>query len=100
MKKEEMRLFKHLFLKPTFPVPKVPFRVTLLTSAEVKKTVQLIVTAYGAIHYAHNNAGTEGERGRLHECTEENFAHIMNVSCHKTQDFYCERQIAQVYFCV
>ena len=47
---------------------------------EVKKMVEKVVTTYGSIDYACNNAGVEGISASTHECTLENWEHTIGVN--------------------
>ncbi len=48
-------------------------------SSDVKRMVDTVIKTFGALHFAHNNAGIEGERATIEECTEDNFDHVIQV---------------------
>ncbi|MEL0083133.1 MAG: glucose 1-dehydrogenase [Gammaproteobacteria bacterium] len=47
--------------------------VDVADSASVKAMVDFTVNQFGALHYAFNNAGIEGDGGSVIDCTEENW---------------------------
>ena len=49
-------------------------------AAEVEEMVKKSVELYGRLDYAFNNAGIGGDRGPMHEQTEESWVDIMNVN--------------------
>jgi NAD(P)-dependent dehydrogenase (short-subunit alcohol dehydrogenase family) len=48
--------------------------------ASIAAAVKAAVDTFGALHLAFNNAGTEGTRGGTTECTNENWAHVIDVN--------------------
>lgn len=53
----------------------------------VESVVSRIMSAHGRLDFAVNNAGIEGDKAPLAECTEENWAAIISVNL--TGVFYC-----------
>jgi len=47
---------------------------------QVKQLVEKIVTTYGRLDYAFNNAGIEGDTANTHECTAENWDKTTGVN--------------------
>jgi|SRR6185437_4311406 NAD(P)-dependent dehydrogenase (short-subunit alcohol dehydrogenase family) len=48
--------------------------------ADVSAMVAAAVATYGRLDCAFNNAGIDGKGGRVHECTEENWARVMSIN--------------------
>jgi NAD(P)-dependent dehydrogenase (short-subunit alcohol dehydrogenase family) len=48
--------------------------------SEVQKMIQKIISVYGRLDYAFNNAGIEGINGSIQECTEENWDKTIGVN--------------------
>lgn len=49
------------------------FRCDVSSDADVKRMVEYVVSTWGRLDYAFNNAGVEGASAITHECTEENW---------------------------
>ena len=49
-------------------------------NSDVKAMVERVITKYGRIDFAFNNAGIEGITAPVHECTEENWDRTLNVN--------------------
>lgn len=47
---------------------------------DVKNLVDKIVSTYGTLDYAFNNAGIEGDTAPVHECTEANWDRTLNIN--------------------
>ncbi|MCX6292153.1 MAG: SDR family oxidoreductase [Bacteroidetes bacterium] len=47
---------------------------------EVQMMVEKAITAFGRIDFAFNNAGIEGHSAITHECTTENWDHVLSVN--------------------
>ena len=58
--------------------------------ADVAAMVVATVETYGAIDFAFNNAGIEGETAFTSECTEENWSRVLSVNL--TGCFLCMRE--------
>jgi len=56
----------------------------------VAALVEQILQQYGALHYAVNNAGIEGERTPITETSLENWHKVININLNGV--FYCLRQ--------
>lgn len=56
------------------------FATDVSRAAEVAELVRGVVAEYGALHFAHNNAGIEGGQGELHEYSEEQWDHLIAVN--------------------
>ncbi|RLC52738.1 MAG: short chain dehydrogenase [Candidatus Cloacimonadota bacterium] len=54
---------------------------------QVKDMISYIVKKYGALHFAFNNAGIDGERGPITECTLENWQRTIDINLNSV--FYC-----------
>lgn len=62
---------------------------------QVRSLVQETVNAFGRLDYAYNNAGVQGEFGRTHECSEENWDYTMLMN--STSVFLCMKyEISQM----
>ena len=48
--------------------------------SEVQKMIQKIISVYGRLDYAFNNAGIEGINGSIQECTEENWDKTISIN--------------------
>ncbi|MCH9626070.1 MAG: 3-beta-hydroxycholanate 3-dehydrogenase (NADP(+)) [Chlamydiales bacterium] len=48
--------------------------------ASVKNLIDTAQSSFGPIHYALNNAGTEGRLGPLNEMEEEDFYEVLNIN--------------------
>ena len=48
--------------------------------ADVEAMVAKAVATYGRLDCAFNNAGIDGQGGRTHECTEENWNRVMSIN--------------------
>jgi len=48
---------------------------------DVKNMVEKTIDLYGGIHFAHNNAGIEGEASVTHSTSIENFDKVMSINC-------------------
>ena len=46
----------------------------------VKELMKVIGEHYGRLDFAFNNAGVEGTTALLHECTIENWTHVMDIN--------------------
>ena len=49
-------------------------------TAEVSSLIEKIVSHFGRLDFAHNNAGTEGVIAFTHDCSEENWDATMNAN--------------------
>ena len=49
-------------------------------AADVEALISKAVEAYGRLDCAHNNAGIQGDKGSITECTEENWERVMNTN--------------------
>ena len=47
---------------------------------EVKQMVEKTIAAFGRLDFAFNNAGIEGQSAPTHECTTENWDHVIGVN--------------------
>src|SRR4030067_1848828 len=47
---------------------------------EVEALIAKTIEVYGRLDYAHNNAGIQGEKGTMTDCTEENWDRVMNIN--------------------
>ena len=56
------------------------FEVDVSKAKEVKGLISEIVTVYGRLDCAHNNAGIAGIASSTHNCTEENWDRTINVN--------------------
>lgn len=62
---------------------------------EVEALVRGTVEAFGRLDFAHNNAGIQGDFGRTHECSEENWDRTMLMN--STSVFLCMKyEISQM----
>ncbi len=48
--------------------------------ADVKALIAKTLKTYGRLDFAFNNAGIEGHKGITHECTNENWEHVIGVN--------------------
>ena len=48
--------------------------------ADVKRMVEQTVVTFGSVDYAFNNAGIEGERGNVQDCTPENWNRVIDIN--------------------
>lgn len=48
--------------------------------SDVKQLLESIVSIYGRLDFAFNNAGIEGEQAPVHECSEENWDQTIGVN--------------------
>jgi len=48
--------------------------------SEVQKMIQTIISVYGRLDFAFNNAGIEGINGTIQECTEDNWDKTININ--------------------
>ena len=48
--------------------------------ADTEAMVAKAVATYGRLDCAFNNAGIDGKGGRIHECTEENWARVISIN--------------------
>lgn len=55
-------------------------RVDVSKWPDVAAMVDKAVATYGRLDCAFNNAGIDGKAGRIHECTEENWARVMSIN--------------------
>ena len=55
-------------------------RADVTRSDEVKALVQFARDKFGALHFAHNNAGMLGELGDVSTCSEENFDRVIALN--------------------
>jgi len=55
-------------------------RCDVSSSADVTHLIDTIFSAYGRLDFAFNNAGIEGAQAPTHECTHENWAHVLAVN--------------------
>lgn len=49
-------------------------------NSEVKSLIEKIVSRFGRLDFAHNNAGTEGAITSTHDCSEENWDTIIDTN--------------------
>ena len=56
------------------------FPCDVTSDAQVKQLTEQVLAAYGAIDYAHNNAGIEREKGRVGDSGEEVYDALMDVN--------------------
>lgn len=63
------------------------FRCDVADGAEVSRTVAAVVSAYGRIDCAFNNAGVLGARLHVHEYPDEEFDRVVRI--HLFGVFYC-----------
>jgi NAD(P)-dependent dehydrogenase (short-subunit alcohol dehydrogenase family) len=49
-------------------------------SKDVKLLIDQVMSKYGRLDFAFNNAGVEGAMGQTHECTEENWDHTIGIN--------------------
>ena len=49
-------------------------------TADMKAAVDFVVTRFGRLDFAHNNAGIDGEFSPIASCSEENFDHVIGVN--------------------
>jgi len=54
---------------------------------QVEKMIDHIVKKFGDLHHVFNNAGIDGERGTIAECTLENWQKTMDINVNGV--FYC-----------
>ena len=54
--------------------------VDVTNSREVKSLIDQIVSRYGQLDYAHNNAGIEGKKATLVEQTEEDWDRLIDIN--------------------
>ena len=71
---ETVRLIKEVGNEAIF------IRADVSKSTEVKELIEKVVSHYGRLDCAHNNAGTPGTIGPIAECTEEDFDFVMRVN--------------------
>lgn len=55
-------------------------RCDVSKSQEVKAMMSKIITKYGKLDFAFNNAGIEGSMASVHECSEENWDKTISVN--------------------
>lgn len=55
-------------------------RCDVSKSQEVKAMMSKIITEYGKLDFAFNNAGIEGSMASVHECSEENWDKTISVN--------------------
>lgn len=55
-------------------------RTDVSQEADVKNLINHAVSEYGGLHFAFNNAGTEGDTATIVEDTEKNFNRVFNVN--------------------
>jgi len=56
------------------------FRANVSIGAEVEWLIQEIINIYGRLDCAHNNAGIEGEKAKVADCTEENWDNVIQTN--------------------
>jgi NAD(P)-dependent dehydrogenase (short-subunit alcohol dehydrogenase family) len=56
------------------------FKCDVSINIAVKKMVEDVMTEFGRIDFAFNNAGIEGLSAPLHECTEENWDKTLGIN--------------------
>jgi len=49
-------------------------------NSQVKEMIEKIISTFGRLDYAFNNAGIEGVSAPTHECTEENWDRVIGVN--------------------
>lgn len=63
------------------------YQCNVADHTQVKKMITYISKKYGALHYAFNNAGIDGERGTIIETSLENWQRTMDINLNGM--FYC-----------
>ena len=64
--------------------------VDVRDQAAVRATIEQVITTYGRLDFAFNNAGVEGEQGATADCTPENWHHVLDVNLDGV--WYCMKE--------
>jgi len=63
------------------------FRTDISQHQEVEKTIAQIISKYGEIHYAFNNAGTTGAINKVENCELDDWLNVINTNLNGV--WYC-----------
>lgn len=63
------------------------FRADVSVARDVEALISAVVSRFGGLHCAFNNAGIDGAMGQTHACTEENWQRVIGINLSGV--FYC-----------